>query len=184
MPIYMRDDIPVSTLRVLLSYNPVTGVLTWLPREQDLFKPGPRQKWACDLWNSRFAYQIAGHLNKDGYLEIGIFGKAYAAHRVAWALHYGVWPTGEIDHENGIGSANQISNIRDAAHRANMQNQKMRVDNTTGQMGVYRHAASGRWNVRVGHRSFGYYDDLDDAIAARKQAEKEMGYHPNHGRPA
>jgi hypothetical protein len=28
----------------------------------------------------------------------------------------------------------------------------------------------------------GYFDRFDDAVSARKSAEKKLGYHPNHGR--
>lgn len=32
-------------------------------------------------------------------------------------------------------------------------------------------------------KSLGYFTDFDSAVASRKAAEAEFGFHPNHGRP-
>ena len=41
-----------------------------------------------------------------------MFGKLIYAHRAAWAIHFGEWPKGEIDHINGDASDNRIINLR------------------------------------------------------------------------
>jgi len=65
--------------------------------------------------------------------------KTYAAHRVAWFLHHGAWPMGEIDHINGNAQDNRIANLRDVTHKENTRNMKRRSDNTSGITGISYH---------------------------------------------
>jgi hypothetical protein len=68
-----------------------------------------------------------------------------------------------------------------------MHNQVMRVTNTSGCMGVwYRdddemHTAS----ITVEGRTIylGSFLHFEDAVAARKEAEREFNYHKRHGGP-
>ena len=43
-----------------------------------------------------------------------------------------------------------------------------------------------KWKAQIKYKykpySLGYFDKKSDAIAARKAAEKDFGFHPNHGR--
>ena len=59
---------------------------------------------------------------------------------------------------------------------ARIRNKKMQSNNTSGHTGVSYHVRRGQWYARISFRgktySLGYYDNLDDAIAARKKAEK------------
>jgi len=77
--------------------------------------------------NGSKAGKRAGHVkykpnNRGGYRIIHLHRKNYAEHRVAWLLHYGVWPTMEIDHINGVRDDNRIVNLRDVSRRINAQN--------------------------------------------------------------
>jgi hypothetical protein len=67
---------------------------------------------------------VAGWLDKNGYHVIGIHNTRIFAHRVAWFLHYGEWPYGQVDHINGIPNDNHIENLRIVTCRQNQQNQK------------------------------------------------------------
>lgn len=76
-------------------------------------------------------------LDKKGYVYFGIDGKYYFGHRVAWFLHFGVWPKGQIDHINGVKADNRIVNLRDSTQTENMQNgREPRKHNKTGLLGV------------------------------------------------
>ncbi|WP_372584598.1 HNH endonuclease signature motif containing protein [Cronobacter sakazakii] len=63
-------------------------------------------------------------------------GAKHYAHRLCWALYYGSYPVGSIDHINGDGFDNRISNLREVTHRGNTHNQKTRITNKSGCMGL------------------------------------------------
>lgn len=130
-----------------------------------------------------------GTLNvSTGYLEMIVGGKKYQAHRVAWLLHYGKWPDGFIDHANGIRTDNRIVNISDVSRRQNQMNTKMNSKNTSGVVGVVWRGKPQRWEASITVKGkkihIGNFADIADASAARKAAEREHGFHPNHGRRA
>lgn len=95
-------------LRKLLDYDPETGVLTWKERPRDFFESDRNWRW----WNTRFSGASAlSAIEGGGYKSGRIFGRPTKAHRVAWAIMNGSWPTGEIDHVNGDKTDNRISNL-------------------------------------------------------------------------
>lgn len=173
-----RPNIDISTLRQLLAYDPETGKLTWLPRPREMFQTNRH----CGVWNARYAAQPALANTSQGYHRGNVFDQPYKAHRVAWALHHGEWPDGDIDHINGVPSDNRIANLRVVDHQTNMRNLKRRGTNTSGVTGVSWFARHQKWQVRIGASHLGYFDTLEAATAARLAAEGEQGFHPNHGR--
>lgn len=172
----------VCLLRKLLRYEPETGRLYWLPRPVNMF-PKPQQ---AKTWNTKNAGRETFTLTHKGYKQGTIFDAKFRAHRVAWALYYGAWPTLHLDHINGDRTDNRIVNLREVTRGENQQNQRRRTDNTSGVTGVSWYAAQGKWvaEIYVGGRkkNLGYFNTFDEAVAARKQAETTHGYHPNHGR--
>lgn len=60
----------------------------------------------------------------NDYVQIKFYGKYLKAHRLAWRLHFGYWPTRLIDHINGIKTDNRICNLRESTKRENGQNRK------------------------------------------------------------
>jgi hypothetical protein len=83
-------------LQELLEYNPNTGVFFWKKKLQ-----GRRKS------------RIAGCANPQGYIVIGIDGKTYFAHRLAWLYFYAYLPNSKhIDHINRDRSDNRIENLR------------------------------------------------------------------------
>ena len=125
--------------------------------------------------------QEAGTFCEDGYRYIRVDRKKYLAHRIAWKLLYGEDPE-EIDHINGNRSDNRITNLRSVSRLENMRNRKRASHNTSGVTGVCWYKNRSKWRAYISEELLGDFDKFEDAVAARKQAEKEYGYHPNHGR--
>jgi hypothetical protein len=124
--------------------------------------------------------------DKDGYLRVKLGGSFFKAHRVAWALFYGEWPDGEIDHINGDKADNRIYNLRVVSKADNQLNQPLNKHNSSGIMGVHWNTNRSAWYVRAqvsGRRKFiGSFKDFFEACCARKSAENKYGYFENHGR--
>jgi HNH endonuclease/AP2 domain len=173
----MKKHPSVDQLRALLTYDPQTGALTWKPRAID-----PKN------WNKRHAGKPAFATNIRGYLCGAVNRVLLRGHRVAWAIHHGHWPQGEIDHVNGDKQDNRLENLRDVTAQENRKNQKMRVGNTSGQTGVCFIPSRRKWRALISHNgqriNLGSFDCRDAAVAARAMAEATYGYHQNHGRKA
>lgn len=178
------DQISVERLREAVHYEAATGVLTWLKRPVEHFK----NLRAANVWNARYSGKPAfDTIMANGYRK-GCFDYIeLLAHRVAWALMTGKFPEGDVDHINGLRSENKARNLRECSRAQNLQNQRFR-GNKAGVMGVYLHKASGLYHARIDvcrkAISLGYFRDLGDAQNARLAAERQYGFHSNHGRAA
>ena len=178
--------IEVSHLQELLSYDPDTGFLVWRPRARSWFTHD--RAWGS--WNAKYAGKLAlNTTNSKGYLVGAVLGHSVYAHRVVWAYCHGVWPTHQIDHVNRDKTDNRLANLREATNTENQQNMGPRRDAcASGVVGVYWHGKSGRWSPRVGVNGrsiyLGLFDNFNEAVAARKAAERRYGFHENHGREA
>lgn len=175
-------------LRQLLRYDPETGKLFWKERPHEMFRGGQKMspQHACKAWNTRYAGTEAfTAIGADGYRRGAIFDKAYLAHRVIWAIIHNEWPEDGVDHVSGDRRDNRPGNLRAATNEVNSRNQKRREDNSSGATGVYRSRSGKKWyaQVKVNYRvvHVGTFDSFDAAVAARKLAEREHGFHANHG---
>lgn len=179
---------PIPTpdlLRQLLRYEPETGKLFWRERPPSMFQDSYRTAAGCAAnWNSRWAGKEAFTCKMAvGHLQGRIGYGSYLAHRVAWAIYYGEWPKGEIDHINHDPADNRIENLRDVSHAENHRNQSLRQNNSSGVAGVAR--VRDVWYARIKRGGklthLGYFERFEDAVAARKDAEVMFGFHRNHG---
>lgn len=163
-----------------------SGTLYWLYRTPDMFNNN-RSDAECSRWNSRYGGRPAlTCIDRFGYANGRILNKQYAAHRVIWLLYTGEWPCSDIDHINGRRSDNRILNLRDVSASENGKNRRMSKNNTSGTQGVHWNKKRCKWAVMIRDRGclqhIGYFSDVSAAIQARKAAELERGFHPNHGR--
>ena len=132
---------------------------------------------------------VAGFIdNSVGYRKIKIKSVRFYAHRLVWLYHYGEWPENEIDHIDGDKLNNHVENLRVVTHKENGRNQKLYSTNISGVTGVHFNKPNQIWHayIKVDDKikHLGYFDNFNDAVAARKAAEVEHNYHPNHGRKA
>lgn len=147
-------------IRELLDYDRETGWFRWrnTPR-----KDGPPKR--------------AGNLTQTGYRRIEIGGCEYREHRLAWLYVYGVWPTQDIDHINGVRDDNRIANLRLATRSQNLGNARRSSANKSGFKGV---SSSGRkWKALIAipytgrYRYLGTFDTPEQAHAAYVRAARE-----------
>lgn len=189
IPVTIRTNL-LPTQEVLLSlmeYDPDTGSLLWKDRPLDLFKDGKQSAHHnMAAWNAKCAGKPALNSLRDGYLRGRLLGEFVYAHRVIWKMMTGDEPD-LIDHINGIRSNNRWCNLRSIDARNNAMNSALRSDNTSGVVGVtWDPRFGGKWvaQIFVGQERIflGQYDEIGDAVRARKAAERKHNFHPNHGR--
>lgn len=177
---------PQDLLNQALRYEPETGFLFWKERKASSFPHGPKQpaEEKCLRWNSRLAGARAfSTKNGSGYFTGRILNKSYFAHRIIWKMVYGVDPE-EIDHANGVRTDNRVSNLTSGDHHSNCKNMRPPSSNKSGVVGVWQ-MPNGRWSayINAGRRvHLGCFKSKQSAAVAREKAEREYGYHRNHGK--
>lgn len=152
-------------LKELVSYDPDTGVFTWLPRFRlrHLAKDGR-----------------AGCVNKrTGYRYLSVEGVHYKASRLAWLYVYGQWPTHAVDHINRDRADDRLVNLREATIAENNQNRGEHKNNTSGWRGVFKDKNNPtKWRAQITvngkRRHLGCFDTPEEAsqayLAARMDA--------------
>lgn len=157
-----RESEFLSRLRAALDYNQSTGVFTW------------------KVWRGfkARAGSVAGATDSKGHRQIRFEGKLYLAHRLAWFMTYGRWPTPEADHKNGIRADNRIENLREVTHHQNSMNRGIYQSNSSGVPGVCWYRKTGKWTAYIRedgkNKNLGYFEKIEDAARARKQAEQRV----------
>jgi len=156
--------ITLERLKQILDYDPESGEFVWKQRISIRVTIGEK----------------AGHPLVNGYIGIGIDGKKYLAHRLAWFFVYGDWPKGLVDHINQDKADNRISNLRVCTKSDNAANSKKRKDNTSGYKGVCFNKKLGLWMARVQKDgrvvSTEYFKSASEAAESyRRNAQKAFG---------
>lgn len=146
-----KTDLSYSRLRELLSYDQETGIFRWLVKR-------PRSK-----------SEVAGYRNNGGYTQIGIDGKIYMAHVLAWFYVHERWPANQLDHRNRDRSDNRIDNLRLASGSENCGNSPTRGGKYKG---VWFDKASGKWRAEIAHIKIGRYDTPEQAAEAYERAAR------------
>lgn len=132
---YRPAPCSAEELREIYTYEPDTGIFRWKnPPRNAAAKPG----------------DMAGFKTNHGYIKLRACGETHMAHRLAWLYMKGKWPL-EVDHRNGIRDDNRFANLRHIKGGASIQqqNQKKRVDNSTGYTGVYFHKQGGKFRASI-----------------------------------
>ncbi len=172
----MTNRMPVNDI----TYDTVNDLLRYDPESGDLFWRANRAKMK--------AGSVAGGIGGKGYWHVSINNKSYLAHRIIWLIYYGRWPEDQLDHINHNKLDNRIKNLRSVMGYENNRNTTIRKDNKSGVIGVFWHSTQKVWESNIGVdgqlKYLGIYDNIFDAVCARKSAEIKYGFHKNHGAKA
>lgn len=123
----------VERAKQLLRYEPDTGRIFWL-------EPGV----------GRVRDEAGNGTGSRGYRTVFVDGRSYLAHRLAWALFYGEWPYGPLDHIDGDKQNNRINNLRIVDASMNCENlRKARADSKTQLLGVHLCSRTGKWRAQI-----------------------------------
>ena len=129
-----KADLTAQQVRDLFTYDPETGVLSWRVSRG---------------WNIP-AGMRAGTRTVRGYRKVAVNRGNYKEHRLIWLHYYGVWPTFEVDHINGVKDDNRIANLRDINPAHNTQNRtRPSANNSTGYLGVTKKAKGKTFTAAV-----------------------------------
>lgn len=147
----------IERLRELFTYDPVTGLV----RARFSKKPYKEGRVASK------------------YPTATVDGKTFRRHHVAWALHYGVWPQAlglQVDHINGDGHDNRMSNLRLATMAENNRNRRAMSRNKLGLKGVTRQGSAFAAHIRTDgvQEKLGTYPCPYEAHAAYRQAAARL----------
>lgn len=165
-------ELDIEKVKAMVDYNPLSGVFVWKPRAQSSFHGANRSA----SWNTRYAGKEAGFMSSKGYRRITLGYTVIPAHRVAWAVYYGEWPTVEIDHINRNKFDNRIENLRLATSSQNKWNTPLRKDNKWGAKGVSWCKSKNKYRANAKlkdrHVSIGLFDTVFEAAEAYEKFVK------------
>ncbi len=155
-----------ETQAILSSWKLVDGVIVWS-------RPANGGKKIGDPVG--FSTRKSGHKNIYLFVDGKLRGFVYA--RVVWLLHYGEWPSQEIDHIDCNSQNDKIENLRIATRFENCQN--TRYGRTQRPFkGTYQDKKTGKWHCQIQafgkvHGVYGFLTQ-EDAYQARQQLAKKL----------
>lgn len=155
-------SLDIEILRKSISYDPDTGILTWIAPRQGII-----------------VGSAVGSIDRRGYVNIRFMGYRLLGHRVAWALTHGRWPAEQLDHHDRDPSNNRLLNLREATEAQNKANTSRHSDRLyDAAKGVYWVKSKGRWMATIYRKGkchyIGYFKQKEDAAAAYAQRSKEL----------
>ena len=154
----MREILTQEKLKTLLHYEPETGEFTWLVAKGSRAEAG----------------DVAGYRTKEGYIYIGVDGRLYGAHRLAFLYMTGSWPEHQVDHKDRDPGDNRWSRIRPSTNGQNNCNKPTR--NKLGVKGVY--PSGEKFQVQFKEngqmKCFGTFETLAEAKAVSLQQQTRI----------
>lgn len=139
------------------------------------------EEFYFDLEDYDLIKEHCWHIDKKGYVKTSRFdieGKecGMQMHRLIMNLHDDDLYVDHI-HGNKTRNDNRKSNLRIVTDSQNMMNRCVHKNNKTGVAGVRWHKYHNKWVAVISANKkrihLGYYDNFEDAVKARKEAEKK-----------
>ena len=165
-----KSELTQDLIAKVLKYDSTTGVLIW----------------TTNLHSKRVVPNSrAGTLKPSGYRQVSLLGGTYLEHHLIWFIQTGQWPTGQIDHIDQVRDNNAWHNLRQVTKAENARNRTRNPNSKLGEHGIWLNQRTNKYvaeitlnGKKVYQKSF---DDIDEAIEARKAKSLELGFHENHG---
>ena len=158
-----QDKLTQKRLKEVLHYNPETGIF----------------RWKISISRSKIG-DIAGTVNSNGYVMIGVDKIPRLASRLAFLYMIGQFPENQMDHINRIRSDNRWINLREVTNQCNLRNTGHFCTNTSGIKGVCYDRKYDKWKAYVyifdERFHLGQVKDLDEAVCIRLTAEQCLGW--------
>jgi len=162
----MKEYPSQNFLNECFDYDRTNGLLYWKTERplSHFMTEGTSRKW-----HSKYSGVEAGRIKKENdtlsYKGVKLQGSEYYVHVIIWIMVYGYQPS-LIDHIDGDGINNILSNLRECTSKKNSRKSKINTRNTTGIKGV-RLTKSGKYQVdaSIDKKSvgFGTYDSMEYA---------------------
>tara|TARA_R110000772_G_C13271368_1_gene436264 strand:- start:913 stop:1422 length:510 start_codon:yes stop_codon:yes gene_type:complete len=131
--------------------------------------------WTVSKRGRKLGKEI-GSVFSSGYRLARINGKIYSIHRFLYYYYNNTLPE-FIDHIDRNRSNNTKENLRAATIQQNNQNASIRSDNKSGTRGVSWSNFRKKWVAQISlsgkSKNLGRFEDKNDAIKARQNAEKK-----------
>ena len=179
-----KELVLLSFVSKLVAYNSVTGIFTWVDREETSLR--------IKAWNKRYSGRNVGSKYQKGknYLTVSFTyeGKAERVllHRLAWFICKNEVPANQIDHINQVQDDNRIENLKVVSDQENRRNSSMQKNNTSGVTGVYWNKRMGMWvaNCRINSKTkyLGCFIDIKEAEKIAKSFRLINGFSELHGK--
>ena len=169
----MIVELTQDYLKSLLRYDEESGNFHWLENRRHGMKDN-----------------IAGYKHKSNgkfYVRISIDNNNYSAHRLAVLYMTGkpLLSGYHTDHIDGDGSHNAWLNLRTVTRSENQRNRRLSSTNKSGITGVFWDIRNSVWRASLQIKpktiNLGSFKDFFEACCARKSAEIQHAFHPNHG---
>ena len=134
------------------------------------------EKFYFDLDDFEKVKKYCWHIDSEGYVTTN-------TNRSILRMHVLVMETNNsnlyVDHIHGKNTRNdnRKENLRIVTNQQNAMNQSLRKNNTSGVTGVNYEKQRGLWRARIKvnykNIELGYYENKEDAIQARREAEEK-----------
>lgn len=135
------------------------------------------RNWQAKYSKKSNCYYAISNIGIGGTLQ-----EVIQMHRVI----LGAMPWQVVDHENHDTLDNRRLNLKLTTPKGNSMNMRLKASNTSGFCGVSWHKLTKKWMASIyankRHVHLGLFANIEDAIAARKAANVEHGFHENHGK--
>jgi hypothetical protein len=146
-------------VRSSIAYDHATGRMWWI---------AGRQRWLA----------AGAKTGSNRYGRIYLAGRRHRAHHIAWMLYYGRPPAGYIDHIDGNGFNNAITNLRECTCAENQQNRRgANKNNKSGIIGASP-TPHGTYKACIGHGGaklhLGTYQTAEEAHEAYAAAKRRL----------